>query len=349
MDFDYLIGNPPFQDSTIGDNDTFAPPVYDKFMDAVFPVATKVELIHPARFLFNAGSTPKQWNKKMLNDTHFKILHCEVNSKAVFPNADIKGGVAISYRNKAAKYGAIGTFTTFPELNSIMRKVVSDATFESLETIAFSAYAYHFSERLYEDNPHLVVLPSKGHEYDLKSNVFEYMAEVFFSAAPNDGNKYAKVLGRLNNERVYKYINSNYLVGPENYKKFKVFIAGANGSGSIGETMSTPLIGTPLMGTPLIGNTESFMSIGCFDSESEASNAMKYIKTKFSRTLLGILKVTQNITPGKYHYVPKQDFSSASDIDWTQPISEIDRQLYKKYGLSVEEIDFIESHVKAMA
>ena len=66
MKFDFAIGNPPYQDNTIGENDTYAPPVYNKFMDAAYTVANKVELIHPARFLFNAGSTPKASFQKHL-------------------------------------------------------------------------------------------------------------------------------------------------------------------------------------------------------------------------------------------------------------------------------------------
>ena len=74
MKFDFCIGNPPYQDNITGENETFAPPVYDRFMDAAFEIADKVELIHPARFLSNAGSTPKDWNRKMLGDEHFKVL-----------------------------------------------------------------------------------------------------------------------------------------------------------------------------------------------------------------------------------------------------------------------------------
>ena len=86
--FDYVIGNPPYNEDfeNSGDNGKFAKPVYNQFMDAAFEVADKVELIHPARFLFNAGSTPKAWNNKMLNDKHFKVLHYEANSTSVFPN-----------------------------------------------------------------------------------------------------------------------------------------------------------------------------------------------------------------------------------------------------------------------
>ena len=75
---------------------------------------------------------------------------------------------------------------------------------------------------------------------------------------------------------------------------------------------------------------------------------MKYVKSKFARTLLGILKITQHVTPEKWKYVPQQDFTSTSDIDWSKSIAEIDRQLYKKYGLTPDEIKFIETHVKEM-
>lgn len=96
--FDYVIGNPPYQEEfTSEGNKTYAAPVYNQFMDAAFEIGGKVELIHPARFLFDAGSTPKAWNKKMLNDEHFKVLHYEQDSKKVFPNTDIKGGVAVTY------------------------------------------------------------------------------------------------------------------------------------------------------------------------------------------------------------------------------------------------------------
>ena len=105
----------------------------------------------------------------------------------------------------------------------------------------------------------------------------------------------------------------------------------------------------PILAEPGTGATETFLSIGSFDSAEEASATLKYIKTKFARLLLGILKTTQDITPDKWKYVPLQDFTPNSDIDWSKSIPEIDRQLYAKYGLSQEEIDFIESHVKEMS
>ena len=132
MKFDYVIGNPPYQDETLGDNKGFAPPVYNKFLDASYEIAEKVEMIHPARFLFNAGSTPKAWNEKMLSDPHFKVLHYESDASVIFTNTEIKGGVVISYRDKNKSYGAIRVFTPYEELNSIMKKAAPTNEAESL-------------------------------------------------------------------------------------------------------------------------------------------------------------------------------------------------------------------------
>ena len=92
MRFDFVIGNPPYQDNTRGDNERYGAPVYQFFMNAAFAIANHVELITPARFLFDAGGTPKQWNKKMLNDTHFKVLKYIQKSDLVFPGTGIAGG-----------------------------------------------------------------------------------------------------------------------------------------------------------------------------------------------------------------------------------------------------------------
>lgn len=150
-------------------------------------------------------------------------------------------------------------------------------------------------------------------------------------------------MGRQNNARVYKYIRRDYVNSPNNLEKYKIFVPKASGTGEYGEVLSQPVLAEPL-----VGATESFLSIGAFDTKEEAENALKYIKTKFSRALFGVMKVTQDVTPEKWKYVPLQDFTEKSDIDWTKSISDIDRQLYRKYGLSPEEVEFIETHVKEM-
>ena len=107
--FDYVIGNPPYQEEQISENadgslKNYAPPVYDKFMDAAFEVSEKVELIHPARFLFNAGSTPKAWNEKMLNDEHFKVLYYEEDGHKIFPTLSTPLRVYLRSRLICAKW-----------------------------------------------------------------------------------------------------------------------------------------------------------------------------------------------------------------------------------------------------
>lgn len=90
MRFDYIVGNPPYQGEQ--NNNGRQPPIYHFFMDEAYKIANNVELISPARFLFDAGQTPKKWNRKMLNDEHFKVLYYESNGRKVFPNTEIKGG-----------------------------------------------------------------------------------------------------------------------------------------------------------------------------------------------------------------------------------------------------------------
>ena len=343
MKFDYIIGNPPYQDEAIGENVTYAPPIYHLFMEEAYKISDKVELIHPARFLFNAGSTPKDWNRKMLSDPHFKVLHYEQKSAKIFADTDIKGGVAISYRDAGKKFGAIETFTAFDELNGIMRKVYLSTGFESFSKIVVTRTAYRMTDKMHEDHPEAISQLSKGHPYDMSTNIFERLPQIFYDDKPEDGKEYIQMIGRENNKRAYKYVRREYVNQVDNLEKFKVFVPKSNGSGALGEILTTPLIGQPL-----IGHTESFISIGSFDTEEEVNACYKYVCGKFARCLLGVLKVTQDNPPEKWKYVPMQDFTVDSDIDWSQSVSGIDRQLYRKYGLDQREIEFIESHVKEM-
>lgn len=123
-----------------------------------------------------------------------------------------------------------------------------------------------------------------------------------------------------------------------------MFYAKATGKGEFGEALPDAIIGGPGDGA-----TVTFISIGAFTTLDEANNCAKYTKTKFARTLLSVLKVTQDNTPAKWKYVPLQDFTPSSDLDWSKSVHEIDLQLYRKYGLDENEIDFIETHVKEMA
>lgn len=348
--FDFCIGNPPYQEEQISDDLTgsqknFMPSVYNYFMDEAIKVSEKVELIHPARFLFNAGNTPKSWNEKMLNDPHFKVLKYESDSSKIFPSLSVplKGGVAISYRDSTQSFGAIEAFTQFSEVNSVLHKVITRKDFTSLTQIVYSRTAYRLTNIMHNEHPEAIAKLSKGHAYDMASNIFDRLPGIFFDQKPDDGNEYIKILGRENNKRIYKYIKRVYVNNVDNLNFYKLLVPQANGSGIFGETISNPLIESPN-----VGNTETFISIGKFSEVSEAEALKKYISSKFLRTLLGVLKVTQNGNKPVWKYIPLQDFTTTSDIDWSKSISEIDQQLYRKYDLSDEEITFIETNVKEM-
>lgn len=339
--FDVVIGNPPYQEETIGDNSSFAPPIYHKFMELSYDLADRVILITPGRFLFNAGSTPKSWNKKMLEDEHLKVIYFEQDSANIFPNTDIKGGVVVTYRNAREKLGPIEVFTAFDELNSILHKV-SVSTKETLDSIISGRGVYRLSEQALKRYPQIEDIQSKGHKYDVGSGAFKILSNIVFFDERQSEND-VQILGLENLNRTYKWIDLDYLNPPKSFYKFKVFIPQAIGSGAFGEVLSTPLIAHPR-----VGATETFLSIGGFDTKEEAEACLKYIKTKFARAMLGILKITQAATRDKWAKVPLQDFTFNSDIDWTQSINDIDQQLYSKYEFTEEEINFIESKVKEM-
>jgi len=296
--FDYVIGNPPYQEETASDS-TRMPPIYNLFMDEAYKLADKVELITPARFLFDAGWTPKAWNEKMLNDPHFKVLSYETVSVKIFPNTDIKGGIAISYRDEEKSFGAIKTFTAFPELNGILKKVTATAK-AFLDTICYPALSYGLTPLMQKDFP-----KSIGR---LRTSAFTKLSEIFFEKKPNDAHEYIQMLGLLGQKRAMRWVRLDYIKPQENFEFYKVILPASNGSGAIGEVLSTPLIGQPLIGQPLIGHTQTFISIGKFKTKSEANNCLAYIKSKFARTLLGVLKITQHNPPEKWRYVPLQNF-----------------------------------------
>lgn len=340
---DLVMRNPPYQDESVGEQKTYTAPVYNLFLDESCKISNKVELIHPARFLFNAGSTPKKWNEKMLNSEHFKIMNYFHKSADVFPGTDIKGGVAITYYDNSNEFDPIGIFTPFEELNHIYKKVIKSKGFKSIEPIVFTRTAFRLTDLFHQENPDAIHFLSKGHPYDMATNILDTLDPFFYEKKPDDGHEYIQILGRKNNRRTLRYIRRDYVNNGRNLDYWKVIIPAANGSGALGEVLSTPVIGQPV-----IGHTESFISLGKFLTKNEAIACDKYIKSKFVRALLGVLKVTQHNPPEKWKFVPLQDFSGNSDIDWSKSIPEIDQQLYKKYELSSKEIDFIETHIKEM-
>lgn len=284
----------------------------------------------------------------MINDKSIRSLTVFKNSSEVFPNTDIKGGVLYllydkSYHEKAnikvynsmnecSEYISFlnsehsGTFIPYKELISIYSKVMeqSDLKNKSIQNITSALKPYGLRTDFFKK-------PSK---YELP--------EIFDHKKSDDN---LKILGLEGKKRVCKYVPKDYPVnsGVDTIYKWKLFTSKAMGSGKFGEKVTKFPIGEPGMIA-----TETFIRLGEFDTKYEAEALRKYHYTKFFRALLGILKTIQDASARVYKYVPLQDFTKESDIDWNESIKNIDRQLYRKYKLAENEIDFIEKKVEEM-
>ena len=343
MNFTAIIGNPPYQIEGVS---TRKSPIYHLFYDVSIGLTPIVSFITPGRFLFKAGQTPKSWMEKMLADEHFKIVDFYPKYDEVFPKdtIDLKGGVAIGLRNVNEDFGAIGFFSGFNEIQSIMTKVKDHNTFKNnkFANLISNRGMYRFSDEFFKEYPKAKRALDSGTGNMVTSNSFNLYPEIFLKSEP-ENDAYIQLFGRQGTQRVYRWIKKSYILDNEYLSSFNVFIPEANGTGIMGEVLSTPLIGNPA-----VGHTDTFLSIGVFASREEAAACLKYIKTKFARCLLGTLKVTQHTPKDTWANVPMQDFTENSDIDWSKSVEEIDTQLYKKYKLNDKEITFIESMIKPM-
>lgn len=341
--FDVVIGNPPYQEESTGDA-TNQMPIYHLFMDAAYAIGEKAVLITPARFLFNAGYTPKAWNAKMLKDPHLSVAHYVPNSAKLFPGTDIKGGVVVTLRDSGQVGEPIGRFSKHPEMDEIVTKVES-AGEPSLVSLGISNdRVYRYTEQMHEDHPELASLMSGGNKFKLDSKAFDRLSSVYFASKPDDGHDYIQVLGLGDRKRrEFRWIRKEYVAGPAALSSYKIALGKANGSGAFGEVLAAPMVLEPTVAV-----TGTFITIGAFKTRGEAQACATYVKSKFARALLGVLKVTQDNLARVWTHIPAQDFTSSSDIDWSRSIAEIDQQLYEKYGLDDDEVAFIESHVKPM-
>ena len=274
-----------------------------------------------------------------------------------------RGGVVIIYREKNKRFGAIENFVPDNELRELIARVgtqgnrLSDIVFAGRSALKFNdlflkKYPQSINDRLKSIKAKAKTGRSNeslapNEEYEIKSSSFDVLSYAFLPDRIDfDRNKYYRLLGLTGSGREYRLIEKKY-VSPRyeanNIDKYKVFLPKASGSGIFGEILAAPVVGRPGE-----SSTPTFISIGSFDSEEEAFNLVSYIKTKFFRALLGILKVTQDIVPAKFKYIPVVDFSKKSDIDWGRTVSEIDDQLFSKYKFDSNLKAFINNRVLEM-
>ena len=344
MKFDVVIGNPPYQE--MNKNNKMSRSVYPDFVMSAKQISKIVTLIMPARWMSGESGPYRETQgfiDKMLEGNHIRCFDLYPNSTDLFNNVDIKGGVChfiwdsdysdmeVNYalyengykrRTKLSLKVADNIIIRFPELISILQK--SRNLFRgSMKTLVSSWNPFGFVSDLFIKNNEKVSRISENKESE---------------------NDYL-VHGLLKGKRVIRYIpNIELKKNIAGAKAYKVFLPRANGSGTFGEVFSTPMIGTPMMIC-----TDTFLQVGEFNNVSEAENLLKYVKTKYFRAMIGIKKTAVFNYKDCFEFVPLQDFTNKSDIDWSKSIHEIDLQLYKKYGLDDNEINFIETRVKEMA
>ena len=333
MQFDVIIGNPPYQMSTGGSVESQAIPLYNKFVDCSKKLNPRyLCMIIPSRWM-NGGFGLDSFRNEMLTDKHIRILHDYLEASDCFPSIALTGGVCYflwvrdsmgecdvyTHQNNKFTHSRrmllqknMTTFIRQNEAISIIKKV------QSKKELAFSEIVSQrdpFGLNYFED----------GHE-----NMFKLFcpkntrnSSIIYSFNwQKEGVKYA--------ERKYITTNINAL------DKWKVFISKANGAASSKAPYS--VLSKPFVAEPNTFCNMTYLLIGPFETKNESENVCDYIRTKFFRFLVSILKNTQNAYKKVYSLVPLQDFSHP----WT------DEMLYEKYGLDKEEIAFIESMIRPM-
>lgn len=352
MKFDVVVGNPPYQDG--------AYQLYANFYRMAISVGDEASLIFPTSWQLpkNKNGLSLLNNEEVKHDT--QIISID-NVEDVFPGINGAKYTNIIHWKHGYDNGLSGKqliysngkdpqivelyiddylFGKPKELIDISNKVEITSSFESIFSHIYLQNKFDLKQ-VYDWNQKLKSkVKSNGKEKRLRTNIFKSLPEVFQNEKSRDNDVLIYGLDGLT--RTTRYIRRNFLLKHSNLDKYKVLIPKAVTAG-FGERITEPLVVSPE-----VGYTETFLGFGSFNTEIEANNLKKYVKTKFSRALLGVLKMTQDTAPDKWKKVPMQDFTSDSDIDWTKSIPEIDQQLYKKYGLDQNEINFIESKVKAM-
>lgn len=339
MEFDAIVGNPPYQEMDKGKDTTTgsAMPLYNLFVENSIKVKPyALSMIMPSRWM-TGGRGLDSFREKMLKDHAIYSIHDFIESKDVFPAVAIEGGVCYFLRIKDyegtckffshQKNGATNLSERFLDENN------SDVVIRDVAMLNVLKKVRDNNFKPFSD----IVLPR---------NPFGIDADIAFL----DKNATYKILGRFDNKRAFKFFDDKSVVSKNSnfINSWKIFMSKADGAaGQIGNPIPAKIVGNPEIGEKNTVCTETFLCITPFNEKDEVINCIKYIKTKFFRFMLGIRK-NKNMTRDTYAFVPLQDFTANSDIDWSLPIPEIDRQLYKKYKLSKDEIDFIGKMIKPM-
>lgn len=320
MKFDVIVGNPPYQ-LTTGGTSAQAVPLYHKFVQQAKKLNPRfLTMIIPARW-YAGGMGLGEFRKEMLSDKRIKNLVDYPISNDCFPQVEIKGGVCYflwdrDYEGKSKVKTILGDKIT----KSI--RYLKEDNIESFirfnQAITIIKKVKSFKERTIDD------IVQSVDAFKLPTNFKSYSKVSFEDSITLYGNKF---IGYISRDSIK---SSKELI-----EKYKVLVSEAYGAG---ETYPHQIINKPFLVDKDSCCTFTYIILGSFDEKDKAYNYISYIQTKFFRFMVSLLKATQHSTAKVYQLVPMQDFNET----WT------DEKLYKKYGLSQEEIDFIESMIRPM-
>ena len=338
MQFNTIIGNPPYQE-TLEAGRSLAKQLFPSFIETGIILCPKyLSLITPARW-FTADAQDNSFPKLrdfVRKNNHISSLTTH-NGKKLFPNTEL--GV-VNYFLWDKDYNGDVTFVekTSDQLSALKRPLFE----KELEIIIPQNNMVSVIQKIKDTNfiP-LNTITSGRDAFGIVGKNFESRS----MSEPFDG----AVAVQCAYEQVRFVARDSISKGIDFLENYKVFTSKGNGgAGLLTDGKPVNIIGKSYVGLPSMACTDSLIPFGKFKTLTEAQNLQKYMSTKFLRFCVGILKVSQNLYQNVYSFVPMQDFTTNSDIDWSKSIPEIDAQLYAKYGLSEEEMAFIESMIKPM-
>ncbi len=342
MKINVIVGNPPYQESD-GGAQASAKPIYHHFVNIAKKVKpTYISMIMPTRW-YAGGRGLNDFREQMLNDTKISELHDFLKPDVIFPNINLRGGICyLLWDNQHDNSKDLTkVYTYYEDLNpKINRRSLktegSDILIRHNRAIEITEKVKLNDEFTSFENYISSLRPFGFRGYFTKDKKFRSSNKGLKSPVICYGK--GKQIGYLERDEITK--NEDWI------SEYKVYTARAN---NIGTELNDDNLNT-FIGKPNTICTESYIvvGIGLKLDESSASKLCKYFKTRFARFQHSIGKAGQDATSKTYKFIPVQDFTSKSDINWTKSIEEIDQQLYKKYKLSIEEIEFIEKMIKPM-
>lgn len=322
MKFDVIIGNPPYQLNDGGGRDSAAIPLYDKFVQKAKQLAPHfLIMIIPARW-YTGGRGLDDFRDNMISDTRMKVIHDYPETDDCFPGLNIRGGVC--YFLWDSLYHGDCTIINHIKGKMIeMKRPLKEANIPLLirynQSISIMKKVLKFKE------VSLGKYVSTSKPFGMRSNFSDFTS----------------IQTEMHSIKLYRFGENGYvakkiIVKNENLiDRYKVLVSKASPGG---DEYPHSIVSQPIVSEPNSVCTETYLVIKDVDSRIEAENLISYIKTRFFRFMMSLVKNTQNISKASYTFVPLQDFSHP----WT------DEMLYRKYNLSSDEIAFIESMIRPM-